>query len=125
MKLGLFSDSLADAAAKIMVACLPFMTMGMIAHPALLIASGSIATVFLFFFIIRMIMVQRNGPKECGVLDAIIHQMWFPYVCGVAFAIGTAYGEVSGWWGIGFAGVIAIFIIIANCVVGRQENESN
>lgn len=121
MKNGLFADSLTDAAAKIVVACLPFMTMGMIGHPALLIASGSLGTVFLFFFIIRVFIVQRNGVKDCPVLDAIMHQMWFPYVCAVSFAIGTAYGEVSGWWGIGFAGVIAIFIIIGNCVSARKR----
>lgn len=121
MKPGLFTDSLTDAAAKIMVACLPFMTMGMIGHSALLIASGSVATVFLFIFLIRIFMVQRNGAKVCPVLDNIVNQMMFPYICAVSFAIGIAYGEKSGWYGIWFALFLGLFIVIGNCVSAKKN----
>ena len=121
MRNGLFADSITETAAKIVVACLPFMTMGMIGHPALLIASGSLATVFLFIFLIRIFLVQKNGVKVDPLLDRIMSQMTFPYVCAVSFAIGVAYGEVSGWWGIGFAGVLAIWITIGNCIADLKK----
>lgn len=121
MKNGLFADSITDMAARIIAACLPFMTMGMIGHKALLIASGSVGTVFLFVFLARLFVVQKNGIREIPVLDTIMNQMTFPYVFAVSFAIGTAYGEVSGWWGIGFAVVLAIWIIIGNCVSAKKK----
>lgn len=125
MKYGLFTDSITDASAKLVLASLPFMTMGMIGHPALLIASGSVGCLCLFIFLIRIFLVQKNGVKVHPLLDAIMEQMWFPYICGVSFAIGTAYGEVSGWWGIGFGGVLAICIIIANCVSFKQNSDAD
>lgn len=121
MKTGLFPDSLADAAAKVIAACLPFMVMGMIGHPALLIASGSVATVFLFVFLIRVFMLSRRPAVEHPMLDAIMNQLTFPYAFAVSFGIGIAYGERSGWYGIWFTLFLAAWIVVANIVSFKKK----
>lgn len=125
MRNGLFADSATEAYARGIAACLPFMTMGMINNlkgcPALLIASGSMATICLFLFLIRIFQVQRNGVKVNDLLNRIVNQLTFPYIFAVCFSIGTDYGEVTGWWGIGFSVVLALWIIIGNCIEEKRR----
>lgn len=120
MKNGLFEDSLSDASARVIAGCLPFMTMGMIGHSALLIASGSLGTVALFVFLWSVFLVQKRGPIHRPVVDTIMNQLIFPYVFALSFGIGIAYGERSGWYGVWFALFLAAWIIAGNCVSRKK-----
>lgn len=121
MNYNLFSDSIEEASSKIIAASLPFITMGLIGKPALLIAAGSVGGVFLFVFIIRAIILFNKEPKSIPVLDKIMDGLLFPYVFGLSFGIGIAYGERSGWYGVWFSLFLAAWIIIANCIVAKRS----
>lgn len=116
----IFSDSIVEASAKIIAASLPFMTMGMIGHPALLIAAGSTGCVALFVFLIRILVLFKKDSKVIPVLDRIINSLLFPYVFALSFSIGIAYGEANGWYGIWFSLFLAGWIIVANCIAYKK-----
>ena len=116
-----FPDSWVEAFAKIIAASLPFITMGLIGHPDLTIAAGSVGGVALFAFLIRIAVLFKKQAKRIPVLDSIMNGLLFPYAFAVSFGIGIAYGEKSGWYGIWFSLFLAAFIIIANCVSYRKN----
>ena len=116
-----FSDSWVEAFSKVVIASLPFITMGFIGHPDLTIAAGCTGGVALFAFLIRVAVLFKKSPKRIPVLDSIMNGLFFPYVCALSFGIGIAYGEKSGWYGVWFSLLLAAFIIIANCVSYKKN----
>ena len=124
MKTGIFADSITEASIKIIAASLPFITMGLIGHPALLIAAGSTGGVFLFVFLIRTYMLTNRYPKRMPLLDNIMNGLLFPYVFALSFGIGIAYGERNGWYGVWFSLFLACFVIIGACV-SKNKNSDN
>ena len=121
----LFRDSVINASAAIIAASLPLMTMGMIGHPALLISAGSVGCAFIFVFLIRCVVVMRNGGERVRVLDSIMKDMLFPYCFALSFAIGIAFGEKAGWFGIWFALGLAVIIVISNLIADKTGNLDN
>ena len=121
MKTGIFSDSITEASSKIIAASLPFITMGLIGHPALLIAAGSTGGVFLFVFLIRVYLLTSRPPVRMPVLDSIMDGLLFPYVFALSFGIGIAYGERNGWYGVWFSLFLALFVVIGACVQKKDN----
>lgn len=122
MENNFFPDSWVEAFAKIIAASLPFITMGLIGHPVLTIAAGSVGGLALFAFLIRIAVLFKQQPVRIPALDKTINGLIFPYVFALSFAIGIAYGEKSGWYGIWFSLFLAAFIIIANCVSSKRNS---
>lgn len=118
-----FNDSIVDASAKVIAASLPFITMGLLGHTALLIAAGSVGGVFLFVFLIRSFVLFKKVPLHLPVLDKIMNGLIFPYIFAVSFAIGIAQGESGGWYGIWFSLFLACWIVIACFSKSNADNQ--
>lgn len=123
-----FSDSQTEAYMKCVAACFPFVTIGFLGHPALTIAAGCTGGVALIAFFIRIAVLFSREPKRSPLLDHIVHGLFFPYAFSLAFTAGIAFDNGNGkyafgWFGIWFCLFLALFIVIGNCIVFKEEKK--
>lgn len=73
MKLKIFKDSIAAAAAKVVAACLPFLTIGMLGSDVTAIVSGIVGAVALVTLIVRAVMLLgKTEARTIASLDGTV-----------------------------------------------------
>ena len=102
MKLKIFKDSIAAAAAKVVAACLPFLTIGMLGSDVTAIVSGIVGAVALVTLIVRAVMLLgKTEARTIASLDGtVIDILSFPYAIALSslIAIPAGYDATPGLW---------------------------
>lgn len=115
MKTNFFKDSLAAASAKLIAACLPFLTIGMLGSEITAVVSCIVALVAAVILLVRVVMLLgKTEAKIIPLLDEDVSDILsFPYAIAISSMIAIQAGNdaVLGLW---FALGLAVIIIISN-----------
>ena len=113
MKLKIFKDSIAAATAKVVAACLPFLTIGMLGNDVTAIVSGIVGAVALVTLIVRAVMLfGKTEARTIASLDETVSDILsFPYAIALSslISIPAGYDATPGLW---LAAILAALALI-------------
>lgn len=108
MKTKLFEDSIVKASGRLMAACLPFLTLGMLGEKTSLIAAAIVAAILLLVFAGRIVSLIAGKTAISNHLleNKVSEILAFPYAIALSGAIATQAGieaDYMLWFGAALA----------------------
>ncbi len=109
----IFKDSLADGAAKVLAATLPFITLGMLGNEWMSYVSCAIGIIAAVVVVVRFLSLLKDTTKvrKVELLDkAVSDILSFPYAMALCSAILMQAG-IDASYGLWFGGLLALGVI--------------
>lgn len=108
------------SSAKIMVASLPFVVIGMFGHQVCMNIAAVVGVLALVCFVVRIVMlaVGREAVAIAGLDSAVNEVLSLPYAIAISSMIVIDKG-LEGESGLWLAAVLAVLIVLSNVVRKR------
>lgn len=118
-----FKDSVADAAAKVLSASLPFITIGQMWSQAIGNVSAVVGLVAMAVLIVRsiLLLMRKREVKKNESLDKIVGDLLsFPYAVALCSTILVVNG-IDASFGLWFAAILAVMAVSGNIAPKGQQ----